>query len=99
MGFFDHMLPAGIVPVEVRDALNSSCVLLSPPQRRMDGPTKSSGIFWNVFSVKGSPAGARRYEYPPPCCAKIHHPTSTFEPACQVAWGGIGASVLPAWPS
>ena len=65
MGFFDHMLPAGIVPVEVRDALNSSCVLLSPPQRRMDGPTKSSGIFWNVFSVKGSPAGARRYEYPP----------------------------------
>ena len=54
------MLPAGDVPVLVRVALNSSCVLLSPPQRRIEGPTKSSGIFWKAFSVSGSDAGASR---------------------------------------
>ena len=56
----DHMLPAGCVPVDVRDALNSSCVLVSPPQRKIDGPTKSRGCFWNACSVRGCPAGAKR---------------------------------------
>eukprot|EP00966_Prymnesium_polylepis_P131632 3044514-Prymnesium_polylepis.1 len=60
IGFFDHIEPAGIVPSDTRQPSNSSCVLLSPSHRRIDLPTKSSGISRNVSSVSGAWAGAKR---------------------------------------
>ena len=54
------MLPGGFVPAVVRLALNSKSVLRLPPQRRIDGPTKSKWTLRNVSSVSGSSAGASR---------------------------------------
>jgi hypothetical protein len=62
IGNFRHVEPAGTVPTLVSKpsavVLNSICVRLSPPQRKIEPPTKSSGVFWNVSSVRGASAGA-----------------------------------------
>ena len=61
IGLRAHSLPVGTVPSDKRAAGNSSCVVRSPSQRRMPGPTKSSGVFRKVSSVSGPSAGAKRY--------------------------------------
>ena len=60
IGFLLHMDPSGVVPVETRKPSNSSCVLLSPSQRRMLLPTMSRWPFRNSVSVSGADARAMR---------------------------------------
>jgi hypothetical protein len=60
-GFFVHWEEAGNTwePV-MRVALNSFCVVGSPSQRRMDGPSACRGSLLKAASFRGSLAGASR---------------------------------------
>jgi hypothetical protein len=64
-GGASHIEPSGIVPLFVSHpslvVLNSIWLLLLPPQRKMELPTKSSGVLRKVSSVRGASAGASLY--------------------------------------